>query len=310
MAQIFTHAHHTRVWLGPDFEGSDEIMDLIFRLGERYPNGIYRAIEDWKPEILSHQRALTRMVKNPYWTRLWVLQEILLGRNVLVFQGTKSVPWMPHFKNVLTEIFPDIRTSRGECVLGGWPSIIVTSWVYEPGLVGIDWIRAGYFAGELHCHDVRDNVFSLLGLVHPSERFHPDYSLDCQDSLLLIMRKALASLETRARGLGTDYHIVYARRAMDFALELARRWYVVFHSHGQRLDMRIVRHFLRQEAHPRIFFRPVSTNLAFMTEKERYYPDVVVRALLKWRLANQGSWRWKHPILLHPWERESFADLC
>jgi hypothetical protein len=126
------------------------------------------------------EKAIIRILQNPYWTRLWVLQEINLGRDTLVCQGKKAVSWGRFTDAIMWRMdlgfeVPFIMVNRAESFVSST----------------LDWRKAARFAARLQCQDVRDKVFGQLGLVHNCLRFHPDYSTTCQDLLLMMLRKTL-----------------------------------------------------------------------------------------------------------------------
>jgi hypothetical protein len=120
MTEIYTHAKSTRVWLGPADETSDEIMVKLAQIGKtvidrgaadhfirmttlhiRDPASAGQAenqatslIEDLLHESLvqleDSLRLLSgfrKLLSRPYWSRVWILQEIVVSRNVEVYCG-------------------------------------------------------------------------------------------------------------------------------------------------------------------------------------------------------------------------------
>jgi Heterokaryon incompatibility protein (HET)/Ankyrin repeat len=155
MARIFAKASRVLVWLGIEANGSSEAMDRIN----------YGA---WTIET-------EYLFRRPYWDRLWVLQEVLLGRNLLVLCGNKSVTW-----EKLEAFF--IPPKCDEDLDWEYPLNInnsVLSLIKEKASFEGQERRLSYvletFAG-LQCQDVRDKVYGLLSLVPDCARIPVSYS--------------------------------------------------------------------------------------------------------------------------------------
>ncbi|KIX04888.1 uncharacterized protein Z518_05759 [Rhinocladiella mackenziei CBS 650.93] len=102
MGNIFTFAARVYVWLGEGDADSDYAFDYIDNNARTYNH-----------QILS--LCFEQLTLRPYWTRLWVIQEIALARSVLILCGTKLSSWddfshsiertiaerAPHFRQVM-----------------------------------------------------------------------------------------------------------------------------------------------------------------------------------------------------------------
>ncbi|RDL30488.1 Heterokaryon incompatibility protein [Venustampulla echinocandica] len=124
MREIYACAKSTRVWLGPADETSDEIMVQLARIGKtvidrgafdlfirmttlsiKDPSGAAQAedqvtklVEDMLDRSLAQLedscRLLTEfcnLLSRPYWSRVWILQEIVVSRNVEVYCGKRKI---------------------------------------------------------------------------------------------------------------------------------------------------------------------------------------------------------------------------
>ncbi|TAQ91386.1 hypothetical protein B7494_g316 [Chlorociboria aeruginascens] len=117
MKRIYEGARHTVVWLGPAADNSDAIMDAWDHIGEKafkanvlditpdiravlfdanpdeQRNAIERSIKELSNEVgwnfpYAARKALT---ERDYWRRVWIVQEIVLARNVIILCGRKSI---------------------------------------------------------------------------------------------------------------------------------------------------------------------------------------------------------------------------
>jgi hypothetical protein len=75
MKSIFEQAEQVIVWLGPAEEQSEMAFKLIHELHDHLHS------KDWIMEIFQQAdvtksfEALSRLLKRPYWSRMWVVQE-------------------------------------------------------------------------------------------------------------------------------------------------------------------------------------------------------------------------------------------
>jgi hypothetical protein len=99
MGSIYRNATRVMVWL--DFEGRSE----------RLKEWIDHLRWQWKlpatPEVKKrHDDILTA---DPWWTRLWTVQEAVMGREITFYSHDKRIPWRV-IESLLTD---DIKTSGG-----------------------------------------------------------------------------------------------------------------------------------------------------------------------------------------------------
>ncbi|RYP09140.1 hypothetical protein DL764_001467 [Monosporascus ibericus] len=101
MGTIYMRATVVDIWLGPEesptpstnsvfdvldkssLSGNDEQPELKTTDGESV--GIYT----WKPRLAE----LKAFSERPYWTRIWVIQEVTLARRICVYCGSRQVQW-------------------------------------------------------------------------------------------------------------------------------------------------------------------------------------------------------------------------
>ncbi|KFA80375.1 hypothetical protein S40288_10283, partial [Stachybotrys chartarum IBT 40288] len=99
MDEIYKNAHEVLMWLGDEAEDSSLGLETVKRANDLFLKGT-------KEDILSgamnffgdkaldpHWIALGRLLKRPYWTRVWILQEVLLSVNNIVCCGPYRLPW-------------------------------------------------------------------------------------------------------------------------------------------------------------------------------------------------------------------------
>ena len=112
MKTIYEQASKTLIWLGPATRRSDEVFEVAERsiactrdrsssapdfkftdaLAQRcdFLSSMPPAMQG---VVHSFESALAELCTLSYWTRLWVVQEILLSPNALVMCGRQTMPW-------------------------------------------------------------------------------------------------------------------------------------------------------------------------------------------------------------------------
>jgi len=217
MADIYSAASVVEAWLGSGFEGSNELVDLIIHESSLDHQSIHegRPTDQSLSELFvvteQEMRALFPLLRQfarlAYWSRLWVTQEIVLGRVVHLRIGSKTVSWDILYKGWLglretmllwetwnrkawddlfeTEEYKDMAR-HGNMVwkrirdIGRGRYITVKSWDNVQDLIR-----------GTECSNVRDRVFGMMGMIHPSLRVFPDYSMHPQDILLELLNKQI-----------------------------------------------------------------------------------------------------------------------
>ena len=195
MAQIFKQAHTVRVWLGKRFspaksffvkaESKAEVSELLD------PN-------DDSLEGLQH------IVSQAWWSRLWVIQEVLLASKAVVHCGADVVPF-----ETLLQAISDIlkamaynRVSPEEVAALGWNHADHVQQIYFTfdqrhfnqtfqSDVCRTILRFQRFR-KSNVLDGRDRVYGVLGLLPDDIGVKPDYTLSkadvYRDCALQVMR--------------------------------------------------------------------------------------------------------------------------
>ncbi|KIX01944.1 uncharacterized protein Z518_07883 [Rhinocladiella mackenziei CBS 650.93] len=86
MFAIYRMAHTVAIWLGPDTGPRHDIETLI-RMTEEFekPSDKHQGLTHSLPENLD---ALERLLSQPYWSRVWIIQEVAAARQARVFWGS------------------------------------------------------------------------------------------------------------------------------------------------------------------------------------------------------------------------------
>jgi hypothetical protein len=86
MRDIYSRATAVFAWLGPGFPGSDLAMEALRHDEPGIEN-------DAEPATARSRLALNKLFNNPYFTRLWVVQEFILAKDLWILCGAQMCTW-------------------------------------------------------------------------------------------------------------------------------------------------------------------------------------------------------------------------
>lgn len=206
MSLIYAAAVEVVIWLGPAADGSDLAMDYIAQKGSKplrvKGDGFYRI---WD---MPQGNAVLAVCERPYWSRVWIIQEIMMAKDITVFCGEKSIEWqkIDHMSSKLKGIEERGRIEHYQYaanIIESPASLIIKqrrSWKELP-----QGKRALPLKGllEQYCNqkstDVRDKVFALLGLTDHSRpeankhQIQVDYSKSVEDIYAAVLQSLYLS---------------------------------------------------------------------------------------------------------------------
>jgi hypothetical protein len=77
MHKIYTNAQNVCSWIDHDLTPSLDVFDDLHKLGTDVEISDIQEIEHWYP--------VADILRNPYWQRLWVQQELILSKNLRIY---------------------------------------------------------------------------------------------------------------------------------------------------------------------------------------------------------------------------------
>jgi hypothetical protein len=162
MQDIYSLASRVLIYLGP---GDDE-TDLAMRhiLDPALPH------EPWAANT-AYANAMRRLIHKPYFRRAWVVQEVKLAHKATVTCGSYTVHW-----TIFCQFF---KTSEARYHCAVDDSWVVNDYSQKHTQTLIDHMMN---TRNCSCGDLRDKVFSVLGLVQSSKTpgLPVDYSRSVQ----------------------------------------------------------------------------------------------------------------------------------
>lgn len=97
MGLIYSYAKSVLVWLGPQADGSEEYFDScnqILSESQSLPSRILKNVDSDAGKPTS--AAIASLQRRMYWTRTWIIQEIVLASDIHIFCGDRFSHW-PNF---------------------------------------------------------------------------------------------------------------------------------------------------------------------------------------------------------------------
>lgn len=178
MEAIFSNAKQVHVWLG-NYQDNDPYVGQVHGIGTLFHG-----------DDLQFAKAWTR---NPYWTRLWIVQEIILAKKLVIHMNMRFVDgfWFDEMDcDILNSMHP------------------VVAWILESRRVRIqrprDFDMQAMSLGRclfetIHsaCENPKDKIFGLQSLLEPQDRINVDYNKPL--TRVLIEGIAMLLLRTKLR---------------------------------------------------------------------------------------------------------------
>jgi hypothetical protein len=200
MDQTYRDAVCVSVWLG--------LITLPEDIRSYFPAQVpTRTVEsdgfEWRDSIVE-------LSDRPYWSRVWVIQEFLLGKKVELYCSNSRVDWLDFQEMLAREAgIEQFYDAGGDVPQGDRTRALAAL----PLVMGRHMDKHPEFLQPLYnllidhyksnCKDPRDRVFALLGLIPTDERqflniYFPDYSMT-EDHVLILTLAHLTQFPAESR---------------------------------------------------------------------------------------------------------------
>jgi len=161
MGRIFANALYVHVWLGRTTD--------VDQMSKLFNSDI------WNGDVLTNlekkmQLILRYVVRNEYWNRSWIIQEITLARSVIISLDLTTLPLSDFYERIRRHPLDFSRTSFRQ--FDGPEHVYYND---NSLLSLLNWFR------DKHCSVPHDRVFSLLGLCQESDQLKADYDMHWTD---------------------------------------------------------------------------------------------------------------------------------
>ena len=201
MARIFGQARSVLIWLSQISEQRSpqkyDYKSFKRRRGSKNSSRFHyqtstahvynwRSLREIRDRIIPDD--LVHLLRNPYWERLWIVQEIILARAAFIIMGYQLVAAAAvsdalHDDDAHNAFFGAgeeySATAYGKdlTLMSVIRKIVNFSGTYKTGRKlpqPLDWLIKDFSSQK--CYDPRDRIFGLLGMTRLSETFDVDYA--------------------------------------------------------------------------------------------------------------------------------------
>jgi hypothetical protein len=184
MSKIYSRAEHVIARLG-----SEPIVERYLEYANHFASSATGSSS--LPNKAQLSVSADRFVNLSYWKRLWIHQEVLLGREGLMFMAGQVL--VSRIK--LTDLHMYHRPLSAILHDQPWPPIVndllrydETSWNWN-GNLHLYYVVCTFSSN--HCQDPRDRIYGLQGLVAAEERIEISYSLSAREVFCSTVDKML-----------------------------------------------------------------------------------------------------------------------
>lgn len=240
--EIYQTASTVIVYLGHASADSDFALSAIKAAASREP---WRSgdLESTNP---GSRAALQSLFQRPYFSRVWVVQEVLHAQHLTIICGKSSVS----LRNQLS-IWAHLGSSA--------PQWLVSQGPWSRPVAG-DILQSLHNVSSHECSDPRDMVFGVLGLIHGSD-LYPDYRLPVESVYTgiaaYILQNHFAFEVLALSGIGKK-KLNIPSWVPDWSQHPVKRFPSLFPSRGELEDMTDI---VLESATPFVFDAMIDTEL-------------------------------------------------
>jgi hypothetical protein len=158
MGEIYRRAKEVVCWLGVGIHSDFAAVDIILRVYEKEQHQELEAYLNQDERDL-----LVSFIKNPYFERVWAVQELVLAQSIVLLIGDREVSWdaliAVYSKHVFNQKWSSLCDITEDCTSLQRISIART----QRTILGIFDVLNGFC--NYKCFDPRDHLFALYGLI-------------------------------------------------------------------------------------------------------------------------------------------------
>ena len=170
MAQVFGSARSVIVWLGLSTESISQAFAFLKEMYVRGHAARKAAMSD------PRWHTITELCLNQYWHRVWIVQEICLGKNVVVAAGHFRIPWqyITELRKARKHVWPQYQSDGERAFMRSLTAKIDQQKELRSSRGCVLWTLMETFKDSL-CQEYHDKVYGFLGL-----------STDCSAETLVV----------------------------------------------------------------------------------------------------------------------------
>jgi hypothetical protein len=195
MSDIFRSATKVLVWLGEASHNSDMAFEILASV-RGHLGLIHKMARSWQAagvdvaQFTNNQveMALLSICTRPYWSRLWIIQEILSSSSVDILCGSKVLGWEEFWTGLQCIANINIPSAGGVGPCVSKPAYLIARKAFcHSKRYTIEELFVLCLECNSQCEDIRDRVFGLLSLSWDL-KIMPDYSKSVQELYLDVIQ--------------------------------------------------------------------------------------------------------------------------
>ncbi|KAF5618633.1 heterokaryon incompatibility 6 OR allele [Fusarium sp. NRRL 52700] len=159
MSKIYSQAAGVIVYLGESAEDSDLAIEFIMECYDPSPDNTHLSF----PRSDTLMNSLRNFFLRPWFTRVWVIQEVFLSSEKTIYCGEKEIPWdaMDNFKHYLVNTRLQFRLPY-----------VVSKASKSSAVDDAERFMLSALLDSRHCEatDPRDKIYSLLPILQSHNR--------------------------------------------------------------------------------------------------------------------------------------------
>lgn len=220
MRHIYGVASRVVAWLGDKGKASDAAFDLLEIFADVGHQSVEAAFGQaqlpTKVFFGDYFYGLNQLMQRPYWSRLWIVQELVMGSASVVLRcGEREMDWRTFCAGIdllnradmwilKDQMLENEHRMRGVGAVHREQPVWTTLWIHlvhkdiqtlaryqEQGGGSLGLRRLLDIVSASDCRDVRDKVFALLGMMEP--KIAKDLVQDYTDSPSMLFAKVARS---------------------------------------------------------------------------------------------------------------------
>jgi hypothetical protein len=181
---IYHRATRVIIWLGVAHKYTDDAV-RCFKVAEKYCG----EPDSRNFKLARHPawvRAFKVLLRNPYWERIWVMQEMILASELAIHWGTRTIEWSA-FMRLAMQAVRTVDSNKWyiNTVLVRLENIATIGRGENQEFYGMGLRLAIDSFCDNKCKDPRDHFYGLMGIVRTQDRVEPDFKLPVEDVYML-----------------------------------------------------------------------------------------------------------------------------
>jgi hypothetical protein len=184
MREIFERAAHVIVWLGPETGSTRKAFEYLNQNAGKYLQSTGLQITSELPDSIWKYLTLDVFAR-PWWTRIWVMQEIALPAKITVLCGSSTIGWdllmasTMHYRTSLAKLLyvPRDNLEESQAILRLAESELIRNFIRNSGSLSLKHLLMCFRTRQTS--DPRDRIYAILGLIDryssKTDELLPDY---------------------------------------------------------------------------------------------------------------------------------------